>query len=69
MKRTLIVTTDFSDSAVNAVSYASRFARDYNLNILAGIFTCLWHSLFNKSYTRQIALLTGMSVMAMHDDN
>ncbi len=34
MKKTIIVPTDFSDSAANALSYACKFARDYNLNIL-----------------------------------
>ena len=34
MKKTIIVTTDFSDSARNALNYACKFARDYNLNIL-----------------------------------
>ena len=34
MKKTVIVTTDFSDSADNAINYACKFARDYDLNIL-----------------------------------
>jgi hypothetical protein len=29
----------------------------------------LWHKLFNKSYTRQLALLDYIPVMAMHEDN
>jgi len=34
MKRTIIVITDFSASSANALSYACKFARDYDLNIL-----------------------------------
>src|ERR1700680_2480068 len=34
MKKTIIVTTDFSDSANNALNYACAFAREHNFNIL-----------------------------------
>ena len=70
MKRTIIVQTNFSDSDTNAVSYPCKFTLNYNLNILLlGVFTGLWHSLFNKSYTKQLALLNDLPVMAIHDND
>jgi len=40
MKKSVIVITDFSESAANSLTYACKFASDYNLNILlVHIFT------------------------------
>jgi hypothetical protein len=44
-------------------------AHDIDLLIVIPRTHGLWYSLFNKSYTRQLAKLNNLPVMALHEDN
>jgi hypothetical protein len=47
----------------------SEFVKEYNIDMLIVIphEHGLWHSLFNKSYTKQLALLNDLPILAIHD--